>query len=331
MALIDSSSRVGRSQGVSFFWGLVSVFFAAAACFYFWKNHENESAANKFRDEVRNLQDQCDTLSAEKDKLQASMSDSAGQMKTREEFLDEKEAKLAAQEAKLESLGMKPPSTSKPAPPAPPPSSATVPKKFTDTITKLGQTDGADVSTHGGRPVLRLPNTALFAPGDATLKPDGQALLNQIAQSLTGVSDIFELRIDSFTDTDMESTATDPAATKSSAKKDAATKPHFANSWELTSARAAAISRYFRDQTSLTFQNVLISSRGDSLPIATGAKDVAKNRRIEISLAPLPASFHSDASVNPLTPPPDAPPAKDKDKSKDKDKADKPKDKDKDK
>jgi len=120
------------------------------------------------------------------------------------------------------------------------------------------------------------------------LKPEGQALLNQIAQSLTGLSDSFELRIESYTDIDAESADT------ASGKPE---KPHFSNGWDLTAARATTIERYYRDQTSLTFQNVLVSARGDSQPIATSAKDTARNRRIEISLAPIPASFHADAST----------------------------------
>jgi flagellar motor protein MotB len=315
---IDSSSRVGRSQGASIFWGLVSVFFAAAACFYFWKSHENESSADKFRDEVLTLQDERDALNAEKDKLQASMSDSAGQLKAREEFLDEKEAKLAAQEARLEAQGLKPSSSGQP---AATPQAPALPKKFSDTIHKLSQIDGADTVTRGGRPVVRVPNASFFTPGTATLKPDGQALLNQIATSLNGQSDNFELRIETYTDTDVE------AATKADAK--------YANGWDLTAARAVTIERYYRDQGTLTFQNILVVSRGDSQPITTAAKDVARNRRLEISLAPLPAGFrpdtsHStaDTSTNSLAPPPDASAApspkdktKDKDKEKDKDKA----------
>ncbi len=305
MPFIDSSSRVGRSQGASIFWGLVSVFFAAAACFYFLKSHENERTADKYRDEVYTLQDERDTLNAEKEKLQASMSDTAGQMKTREEFLNEKEAKLAAQESRLEALAMKTPgqtaSASIPASPA-----LATPKKFSDTIHKLVQADGADVITRAGRPVLRLPSATFFAPGDAVLKPESQPLLTQIAQSLSAQSDSFELRVESFTDTDFESTDTASAKTDKDDKKDkpskpadASTKSKYASSWELTAARAAAIARYFHDQGTLPFQNVLVTARGDSQPISTGAKDHARNRRIEFSVTPLPAVVHSADTSHP--------------------------------
>jgi len=334
---IDSSSRVGRSQGASIFWGLVSVFFAAAACFYFWKSHENEITANKFRDEVYTLQDQRDTLTAEKDKLQASMSNSAGQLKSREDFLDEKEAKLAAQESRLDAIAQKPQAPS-----------ATTPKKFNDLLHRLSQDDGVDVVTRGSRQVLRIPNASFFAPGEATLKPDGQALLTQIAQSLGNQSDAFELRIESYADTDPEApAATPPAKTDSkpgdkkdkdkSAKPtpspDPAAKSPYATGWDLTAARAAAIAHYFHDQGTLPFQNVLVTARGDSQPIVTSGKNRARNSRTEFSLVPVPGAAHAtdtahasssttpDASTDPLAPPPDPPASTPSSKDKDKDKA----------
>ncbi len=107
----DTSPRVGRSQGMSLFWGLVSVFFAAAAAFFFGKNLENQRSADKFRDEVLTLQDQRETLISQKDKLQSTgISETESQLKTREDFLQDKETKLAAEETRLDALGQQPPS-----------------------------------------------------------------------------------------------------------------------------------------------------------------------------------------------------------------------------
>lgn len=284
MASIDSSPRVGRSQGASIFWGLVSVFFAAAACFYFWKNNENEIAANKWRDEVITLQNQCDELNSEKARLQASMKDAADQLKTREDLVQEKETELADEETRLEAQAQKTPTAPSPPAPSPTASQSALFKKFGDTAHKFIKDDASDVITRGGRPVLRLASVVLFAPDDATLKPGAKPLFDQIAQTLTGQADDYELRIECFTDTEAESP-----------------KPHYATSWDLTSARAAAIARYFRDQTTLPFQNVLVIARGDSEPIVTGTKEShARNRRVEITVAPV---------INPLAPPPDAPAA----------------------
>ena len=171
-------------------------------------------------------------------------------------------------------------------------------KKFNDVIRKLGKDSPADVVERGGRPVLRVPNAELFAPGDATLKPEGKALLTQIAQALNGQLDNFELRVVSYTDTDAEAEPAGGQKTDSSAKPapaaDSDSKPRYATSWDLTAARASAIARFYRDQTSLPFLNVLVLGRGDSEPIVSNAgDDRARNRRVEITVAPLPVSFHA--------------------------------------
>jgi septal ring factor EnvC (AmiA/AmiB activator) len=107
VAYVESSQRVGRSQAASIFWGLVSVCFAAAACYYYWNNHENETSASVLRDQVLTLQEERDSLSAQKDKLQSSISDSETQLKSREDFLQEKETRLAEEETRLEALDQK--------------------------------------------------------------------------------------------------------------------------------------------------------------------------------------------------------------------------------
>lgn len=330
MTYHEGTPRVGRSQGVLIFWGLVSVFFAAAFCYYFLENYKNEETARKLRGEVLALQEQCDTLSAQKDKLQSGISDTDKQLKTREDFLQEKETKLAAEESRMEAMERQSKTQSQQSQ-----SQAEVVKKFDDTVRKLAKGDDTDVVSRGGRPVLRVPNSVFFAQGDATLKPEGKTLLNQIAQSLNGQLDNFELRVESYTDTDAEiqkTVAVDAAPknkpdanpkSSNGQKQEAKTPPVaqalYATSWELTAARAAAISHFFREQGSLPFQNVIVAGRGDFQPIVSGAKEHPRNRRIEITVAPLPAPFHSSdlahgasgndstASANPLEPPPDPP------------------------
>lgn len=310
MANLDGISRVGRSQGASIFWGLVSVFFAAAACFYFWKNHENEATTNKLRDQVMNLQELNESLTAQKEKLQAGISETTNQLKAREDFLQDKEAKLAAEESRIEALPQQAPA----AKPQPPPAVAATPtqtaviKKFSDTIQKLDKDAAGDVIERDGRPVLRVPNTILFAPGEAVLKPEGKTLLTQLAQGLNNQLDTFELRVSAYTDTDAEPPKADGA------------KPRYATSWDLTAARATAISKFYRDQTQLPFQNVLVQARGDADPITTSAKEGhAHNRRVEFTVVPVPVAFHATPS---LEPPPDSPAPAPKPKAKDKTAAD---------
>jgi flagellar motor protein MotB len=317
VAYLVRSSRVGRSQGASLFWGLVSVCFAGAACFYYWKNHENEAIANQMRDQVLQLREENETLNSQKEHLQASKSEAESQLKTREDLIQEKETQLAAEETRLDGLGRQSQNQSQQNQ-----VQGTVVKKFNDVIRKLGKDSPADVVERGGRPVLRVPNPELFAPGDATLKPEGKALLNQIAQALNGQLDNFELRVVSYTDSDAEAEPAGGQKTDSSAKPapaaDSDSKPHYAGSWELTAARAATIARFYRDQSSLPFLNVLVIGRGDSEPIVSNAGEGhARNCRVEITVTPLPVAFHppdperdktvSGAASAPLAPPPDSP------------------------
>jgi flagellar motor protein MotB len=292
VAFIDRSTRVGRSQGASIFWGIVSVCFAAAACFYFFKNQKNETAANQMRDTVRQLQDENDVLNSQKAHLQASAAEAESQLKTREDLVAEKETELAAEETRIEALGQQSQSQS-----GQNQAQVAIVKKFNDLIHKLGNKDTPpDVVERGGRPVLRVPNSQLFAPGDSALTPDGKALLNQIAQTLNDQLDNFELRVVSYTDTDAESDEAAAPKKDTTAKPgdESAAKPHFASSWDLTAARAAVIARYYRDQTQLPFRNVLVIGRGDSEPISPNAGEGhARNQRVEITIAPLPVPFHS--------------------------------------
>jgi len=312
---------MGRSQGASIFWGLVSVFFAAAACFYFWKSHENEKNARQLRDEVLTLQDQCDSLNSQKDKLQSGISDTQKQLKAREDFLQEKETKLAAEESRLEGLGQQSQTQSQQNQ-----NQATVVKKFDDTVRKLAKGEDTDVVLRSGRPVLRVPNSVFFTLGDATLKPEGKALLDQIAKSLDGQLDTFELHLECYTDSEAEiqKTPADAKNKPSDEPKPPANAPpplHYTTIWELTAARAGAITRYIHEQTALPFQNVIVIGRGDYQPIVANAKDGhARNRRIEITIAPTPPPFHpsdqthsspgATATTDPLEPPPDPPVSK---------------------
>ena len=305
MATFDSNRRVGRSQAASIFWGLISVFFAAAACYYFWKSHGNEVSANVLRDQVLNLQEQRETLSSQRDKLQAGISETETQLKTREDFLDEKEAKLAQEETQIEGAGAQSQNQAEQNR-----SQAVVVKKFNDAVRKLVKDDTTDVVVRGGRPVLRVPASVFFAYGEATLKPAGKALLNQIVQALSGQFDGCELRIDAFTDSDGEipdtpplpnpltpppdnppSSKSDPDQTGKPAVPPA--KPRYTTAWDLTGARAGALARYFHDQTPLSFRDVVVSPRGDFQPIFP-KQDHARNRRLEITIVPLPPPFYSE-------------------------------------
>jgi flagellar motor protein MotB len=324
VAFIDRSTRVGRSQGASIFWGVVSVCFAGAACFYYLKNHDNERVADQMRDQLLQLTEENESLNSQKENLQNSQAETESQLKTREDLVAEKETELAAEEAHLDGLGQQSEDVAQQNP-----SQVGVVKKFNDLIRKLGKTGPTDVVERGGRPVLRVPNAQLFAPGDATLTPDGKALLNQIAVALNDQLDNFELRVVSYTDTDAEASSSSATGPNSTASPGSVAKPHYTTSWDLTGARASTIARFYRDQTTLPFLNVLVIGRGDSEPISSNTgQNHARNQRVEITITPLPVAFHApDAtseatkSASAASSDTDAPVKKEKVKKADKDKS----------
>ena len=280
---IDAPPRLGRSQGATLFWGLISVCFAAGACWFFWKNNENQNRADKWQDQAMLLRDQIDKLQGEKAHIRDGLLEQETQIKAREELVQEKETELAAEELRVEGLA-----TQRATVAAQNQAQVAMVKKFNDVIKKAG---GAtpDVVERSGRPVLRVPNTQLFAQGDAVLTPDGKALLTQISQAIAGQMDTFELRVVCYTDTGGEAPTNSPKKDADEAHTDA---------WDLTSARATALSRFFRDESQLPFLNVTVSARGDAEPIAANAgDDRVKNRRVEIGVTPLPVPFHSPDAV----------------------------------
>ncbi len=162
-------------------------------------------------------------------------------------------------------------------------------KKFNDAVRKLVKDDQTDVVVRGGRPVLRVPASVFFPFGEATLKPEGKTLLTQIVQALDGQMDTFELRVETFTDGGGEKPPSKDDAPKSDDKK----APPAPSPWELTGARAGALAKYLREQTPLPFQSVLVTPRGDFQPVVSGGEGHARNRRVEITITPLPVPFHA--------------------------------------
>jgi hypothetical protein len=101
---IDAPPRLGRSQGATLFWGLISVCFAAGACWFFWKNNENQNRADKWQDQAMLLHDQIDKLQGEKAHFKDGLVEQETQIKAREDLVQEKETELAAEELRVEGL-----------------------------------------------------------------------------------------------------------------------------------------------------------------------------------------------------------------------------------
>ena len=102
----------------------------------------------------------------------------------------------------------------------------------------------------------------LFASGSATLLPAGRAILDVIAPTLAGLPN--RLSIDGHTDSN-------PIATS-----------QFPSNWELGSARADGVLRYLASAHHIPSTRMIGSSFADTVPMATGVRSKAADRRVEI-------------------------------------------------
>ena len=129
----------------------------------------------------------------------------------------------------------------------------------------------ADVRVVGDRFVFQ--SEVLFQPGEAAISPEGQAAVAQLATAIkeleTQIPDDVNwvLRIDGHTD------------------KRPINTPEFPSNWELSAARAIAVTKYFVEQ-GIPSQHLVAAGFGESRPIDPGdtPEALARNRRIEFKL-----------------------------------------------
>jgi chemotaxis protein MotB len=127
------------------------------------------------------------------------------------------------------------------------------------------------VTTRHGRVVLQLRNDVLFDTGEAEVKPDGKAAIEEVATTLRSVGGK-RFQVAGHTDNQ-------PIVTKK--------KELYPTNWELSAARAISVVKL------LVAHGVdpgMLSAAGYAAfdPVASNATPdgQAKNRRIEITLVP---------------------------------------------
>lgn len=122
-----------------------------------------------------------------------------------------------------------------------------------------------------GRLQVRALDQILFDSGSAELEPRGREVLAKVAKQLAKVSDR-RVRVEGHTD-DV------PIATA-----------RFPSNWELSVGRAATVARFLAEQ-GVAAERLEAAGFGEFQPIASNADPAgrARNRRIEIVLAPLAA------------------------------------------
>lgn len=127
---------------------------------------------------------------------------------------------------------------------------------------KLSESVSSSIENRGL--VISLNNTILFDSGSAEIKPDYEDSLNKIAQIINSVDNY--IRVEGHTDNRPINTAIYPS------------------NWELSTARAARIVRYFTTKCNVTADKIEAVGYGEFRPIADNSTEegMKKNRRIDI-------------------------------------------------
>jgi chemotaxis protein MotB len=123
------------------------------------------------------------------------------------------------------------------------------------------------------RLTLRVSSDTLFRPGTVALRPDSRDLLEQIAGVLHTFPD-YLYRVEGHTD---------------NAPMTGAVRERFPSPWEFSAVRAVTLVRFFQERN-IPAERLVASGHAFHHPLApnTTPEGRAQNRRIEISLVPLP-------------------------------------------
>lgn len=135
-----------------------------------------------------------------------------------------------------------------------------------DALKKSGELEGIDVEITDKGLLIRIEDDNLYPPGSATLTLKAKKSLDKIGTLIVEKFVIHQMRIEGHSDTQPIQSAMYPS------------------NWELSSARASAVVRYFINR--FKFMPALFTAVGyaDTKPIQDNKteKGRAKNRRIEI-------------------------------------------------
>jgi len=132
--------------------------------------------------------------------------------------------------------------------------------------------EGIEVIEDKGVVTVVLPNTILFASGQAVLKPGSKAVLKRIAQVVKANYPTEDIRVEGHTDSD---------PIRKSKKK-------WKTNWELSCARALAVVHYLVGQGGLDPKRVYAAGFAEHRSVASNATAAgkAKNRRVQIVIVP---------------------------------------------
>lgn len=138
--------------------------------------------------------------------------------------------------------------------------------------TDISQGDVA-VGSSEGNLTITLGDKVLFRSGEWELQPRGQKVLLQVCDVLKKVDDRL-FQVEGNTD---------------NVPISGALKTRFPSNWDLSSARAAAVVR-FLEKNGVDAKRLVLTAYGDMRPVGDNKTIEGRklNRRVEISLEPLP-------------------------------------------
>ncbi|MBK9761447.1 MAG: OmpA family protein [Flavobacteriales bacterium] len=125
---------------------------------------------------------------------------------------------------------------------------------------------GLTVTQKGGKIYVNLENKLLFATGSTAVEAKGKEALASLAKAVENEKDL-SILVEGHTDTDKIL----PGGTMK-------------DNWDLSVLRATSVVRILQESSKLDPTRITAGGRGEYVPIDTA--DKAKNRRIEVILAP---------------------------------------------
>ncbi|MGL4344520.1 MAG: flagellar motor protein MotB [Cellulosilyticaceae bacterium] len=130
--------------------------------------------------------------------------------------------------------------------------------------------DTVGVEQRGDAIIITFEDALLFEIGNANLKPAATPVLSQLGNQLkTHSQEGYQMKLEGHTDNIPINTT------------------QFPSNWELSSARAIAVAKFFIDEMSFSPESISAEGYGEYRPIADNStpEGRAQNRRVEIKLA----------------------------------------------
>lgn len=143
--------------------------------------------------------------------------------------------------------------------------------RFKDKLQSEIAARNVEIENLRGQLSVRVLDKILFRSGSAVILPEGQKVLEKLADLLAAENDI--VRVEGHTD---------------SVPIGAALKEKYPSNWELSGARAASVVRYFEQDHKIDPTRMEAVGFSMYRPVATGdsPEELQRNRRVEIVLLP---------------------------------------------